>query len=90
MPAKVELKISGLGHREMETALVNAGLVVEKKAYSLDGETKMSLVGGKVLNMARRKAGTFQHMRSGLTLRLDPNMVPPSTLSVLLALVGRH
>lgn len=86
--AKIELKISGLSHCAMETALVNSGLIVVKKAYMLDGETLESLVGGKVMTMMHIKVGEFHHMRSGLTLRLNPTMVSPNTLAALLSIVS--
>jgi hypothetical protein len=89
MPAKIDLKVSGLSHKALEDALINSGLIVEKKTYTVDGETIRSLSGGRVLNMARIKAGTFQNMRSGLTLRLDPTMIPPSTLTALIHALTR-
>jgi hypothetical protein len=89
MPARIELKITGLTHRALEDAILDSGLLVKKKKHVVNGETIVSLLGATVTNLAGFKAGDVRMTRSGLALKIDPQMIPPSSLSDLLRGVSK-
>lgn len=84
---RIELNISGLPHQALEDAVVNSGLKIVLKTHRVNGETFQALIGSKVVNMAGIKVGDFRQMRRGLTLRINPAMIPTSSLAALLSAV---